>query len=84
MHITRCIMDSGWGREPSTSENHPLEVKINVIKCKDIGKAPSYPPLGPHPVMELLGMGPEVEMLMRILYPVRLSAFSQLNTFRSS
>ena len=40
MHITRCIMDAGWGRKPSTIKNHILEVNINVIKCKEIGKVP--------------------------------------------
>ena len=39
MHITRYIMDAGWGREPSTIKNHLLEAKRKVIKCKDIGKA---------------------------------------------
>ena len=42
MHTKRCIMYTGWGREPSTIKNHLLEVKRNVIKCKDIGKTPSY------------------------------------------
>ena len=40
MHITSCILDSGWGREPSAIKNHMLEVNRNIIKCKDIGKAP--------------------------------------------
>ena len=53
--------------------NHLLEVKRNVIKCKDIGKAPSYPSLGTHPVKDPLGMGPAVEMLMRSLDLGRLS-----------
>ena len=37
IHTTMCILDAGWGREPFTTKNHMLEVKINVIKCKDIG-----------------------------------------------
>ena len=24
MHITKCILDTGWGREPSTIKNHIL------------------------------------------------------------
>ena len=39
IHITRCILDAGWGREPSIIKNHLLEAKRKVIKCKDIGKA---------------------------------------------
>ena len=84
MHITRCILDTDWGREPSTIKKHLLEVKRNVIKCKDVEKAPPYPSLGPHPVKELLRMGPEVDMLMWSLDPGRLIAFSLFNTFRSS
>ena len=33
MHIKRCIMDAGWGIEPSTIKNHLLEANINVIRC---------------------------------------------------
>ena len=40
MHITRSIMDAGWGREPSTIKKHMLEVNRNFIKCKDIVKDP--------------------------------------------
>ena len=64
IHITRCILDAGWGREPSTIKNHILEVKRNFIKFKDIGKAQSYTSLGPHLFKDLLGMGPAVDMLM--------------------
>ena len=61
-----------------------LEVKINVIKCKNIGKVPSYPYFVLRPVKDLLGMGPAVDMLIRSLDPGRLSAFAQFDTFRSS
>ena len=43
-------------------KNHLLEVKRFFIKCKDIGKAPSYPSLDPHPVKDMLVMGPVVDM----------------------
>ena len=84
MHITRCILEAGWGRQPSTIKNHLLEFKKNVIKCKKIGKAPSHPSLGPHPVNNLLGMGLAVYMLMRSLDPGRISTFARFDTFRSS
>ena len=84
MHTTMCIMDAVWEREPSKIKNHILEVKINVIKCIYIGKSPLYPTLSPHPVKDLLGMGPAVDMLMRSLDPGRLSIFVQFYTFRSS
>ena len=84
MHIKRRIMDAGWGREPSMIKNYILEVKRNVIKCKDIGKAPSYLSLVHEPVKDILGMSPLVCMLMRILYPERLSIFAQFDTFMGS
>ena len=77
-------MYAGWGIETPTIKNRLLEVKRNIIKCKDIGKAPPYPSLGTHPVKDMLGMGPTVDMLMRILDPGRLSTFTQFDTFRSS
>ena len=75
------MTDGGGG---STINNHMLDVKISVIKCKYIGKSPSYPYLVPHPVKYLLGMVLVVYMLMWSLDPERLSAFSQFNTFRRS
>ena len=82
--IKRCILDTGWGIEPYTVKNHLLEVKVKFIKCKDIGKAPSYPSLVPHLVKALLVMDLVVDMLMRSLDPGRLSAFIQFDTFRIS
>ena len=40
--------------------------------------------MGTHPVKDLLGMGMEVDMLMRRFNPGRLSVFAQLDTFRIS
>ena len=80
MHVTRCIMDAGWGRKPSTIKNHMLEVNINVINCKYIRKSPSYTYLGPHPAKDMLVMFLAVDMLIQSLYLGRLSAFSQLDT----
>ena len=64
MKITRCILDAGWEGKPYSIKNHMLEFNRNIIKCKDTGKAPSYPSLGLHPVKDLLGMGPAADMLM--------------------
>ena len=50
LHIKRCIVDSLWGRETSTINNHLGEVNRNSVKFIYIGKKPSYPTLGPHPV----------------------------------
>ena len=33
MHITRCIMDIGCEREPSTIRHNILEFKRNFVKC---------------------------------------------------
>ena len=84
MHTTRCILDAGWGREPSTVKNDLLGVKRKVIKCEDIGKEPSYPSLSNRLVKDMLGMGPMVYMLMKSLDPGRISAFTKFDTFRSS
>ena len=44
-----------------------LEVKINDIKFKEIGKVLSYISLDPHPVKYLLVMGLVVYILMQSL-----------------
>ena len=83
MNIKACVLDAGLEREPSKIKNHLLEVKINVIKRKNIGKLPLYTYLVPHPVKDLLGMGPAVDILLRSLDPGSLSSFAQFDTFRS-
>ena len=84
MYITGFILDAFCGREPSTIRNNFSEVKRNLIKCKDIGKAPPYPPLVTRPVKDILVMGQAVDMLMQSLYPGRLSTFANFDTYRSS
>ena len=69
---------------PCTTKNQLLEVKRNVINCKDILKLPSYLFLGTHPVKYLLGMGPMVDMLIQSIDPGRFRTFAKLDTFRSS
>ena len=81
MHITRFILDTVWGTEPSTINNHMLEVKRNVIKCKDIWKALSYPSFCTYPVKDLLVMVPAADILMWSLEPETLVAFENFNTF---
>ena len=61
-----------------------LEVKRNVINCKDIVKLPSYLSLGTHPVKYLLGMSPLVDMLVKSIDPGRFRTFAKLDTFSSS
>ena len=78
INITRQVLDAGWGGEPSTIRNILSEVMINRITCKDIGKAPSYPPVDPHPVKDLLQMVPVVDSLIQSLDYGRLRKFSQL------
>ena len=56
-------------KEPSTIKNDMLEVKINVYKCRDIGKTSYYPSLVTHPVKDILGMGPSVDMIVSSLDP---------------
>ena len=65
-------------------KTHVLEVTRNMIKCKDIGKYPSYPSLGPHMSKDLLIMCPLMDVLMRSLDLRRMSAFAQFDTFRRS
>ena len=48
-------------------KTHVLEFNRNIIKCKDIGKYPSYPYLGPHMSKDLLIMCPLMDVLMRSL-----------------
>ena len=55
-----------------------------MIKCRYIGKAPSYPLLGPHPVKDVLGVGLVVYMLMISLEMGRRGIFVYFVKFKSS
>ena len=82
-HKSALWTQAGRGN-PFTTKNQLLEVKRNVINCKDIVKLPSYLSLGTHPVKYLLGMCPMVDMLIQSIDPGRFRTFSKLDTFRIS
>ena len=69
---------------PSVINNDLLEVKINVYKCRDIGKTSYYPSLVTRPVKDILGMGPSVDMIVSSLDPWIRDTISQFDTFRRS
>ena len=78
MHITRGIVDSVSGSEPSTTKNHLLEVNRNVPSVNKLERR--------HRILvkDLLGMGPAVDMLMRTLDPGRINIFPPYEIYRSS
>ena len=65
MCLRRANLDAFSGRAKLTIEKHLLETSIVVRNCGDIGRTPPFPPRGPMPVSDAVGMGVAVDMLMR-------------------
>ena len=68
----------------STIKNNLIELNRNMMKCRYIRDSTSYHSLYPHPVKDLLGTGPEVDMVTRSLDPGRSVRFSQFDMFMRS
>lgn len=81
--IRRANLDAVWGRESQTVAA-TLRAAQSMVKLWDkVGLTPQFPPLGPFPVSDSLGLGVAVAMLMKSLEPGRYNAdFQQFETVR--
>lgn len=81
--IRRANLDAMWGREPHTVNATLRAAKNMIAQWTKVGLAPQFPPLGPFPVCDSLGLGVAVAMLMKSLEPGRHSAtYQQFETIR--
>jgi hypothetical protein len=67
--IRRASLDSLWGREPQTVTSTLRAARNMVQQWEKVGLSPQFPPLGPFPVRDSLGMGVAVAMLLKSLEP---------------
>jgi len=65
--LRRANLDAIAGKAKSTIVKHRNSVKANLLRCKELGKTPSYEPRGPFPSYDCVGMGVAVEMLYKSL-----------------
>ena len=61
--IRRASLDAFHGPAAATVASHRTGVDRVVRQCELINKTPSFPPRGPMPVADTIGMGVAVEML---------------------
>ena len=61
--IRRASLDAFHGPAAATVASHRASVDRTVRQCELINKTPSFPPRGPMPVGDPVGMGVAVEML---------------------
>jgi hypothetical protein len=81
--IRRANLDAVWGREPHTVSATLRGVKHMVRLWSKVGLAPKLPPLGPYPVLDSLGMGVAIAMLLKTLEPGKYSPqYQQFETVR--
>jgi hypothetical protein len=66
-----------WGREPHTVNATLRAAKGMIIQWGKVGLEPQFPPLGPFPVCDSLGMGVAIAMLMKSLEPGRYNPHCQ-------
>eukprot|EP00566_Odontella_aurita_P000954 CAMPEP_0113525264 /NCGR_PEP_ID=MMETSP0015_2-20120614/60_1 /TAXON_ID=2838 /ORGANISM="Odontella" /LENGTH=215 /DNA_ID=CAMNT_0000423401 /DNA_START=2603 /DNA_END=3250 /DNA_ORIENTATION=- /assembly_acc=CAM_ASM_000160 len=84
IHTRRAIIDASWEREPKTIEKNVGEVRRKIKKCLEAGKTPSYVNKGPFPCRDVVGMGPDVDMILRSLDSGHHGKYVQFDTFRNS
>jgi hypothetical protein len=81
--IRRALLDALWGREPQTVEATLRAARSMVSQWQKVGLTPQFPPLGPFPVCDSLGMGVAVAMLLKTLEPGKYSPqYQQFETVR--
>jgi hypothetical protein len=81
--IRRANLDSMWGREPHTVHATLRTAKNMIRQWEKVGMTPQFPPLGPFPVRDSLGMAVAVAMLLKSLEPGRYNTtYQQFETVR--
>jgi hypothetical protein len=81
--IRHALLDALWGREPQTVGSTLRAASHMVQQWQKVGLTPPFPPLGPFPVSDSLGMSVAVAMLLKSLEPGRYSPrYQQFETVR--
>jgi hypothetical protein len=81
--LRRANLDAMNARASSTVKSHIDHIKATELRCKDLNRTPNFPPRGPFPIGDPVGMGCAVDMLYRsIIAKGRITDFIQYNTMR--
>jgi len=81
--LRRALLDAMWGREPPTVGSTLRAASHMVQQWQKVGITPPFPPIGPFPVGDSLGMSVAVAMLLKSLEPGRYSSrYQQFATVR--
>ena len=84
-YTKRAILDSFWSRESSTVRASLGELKRDIGFGHELDmtvEEAGYPPRGPFPINDNMGMGQAIIMLRRSQEPGRYDTFVQFNTAR--
>lgn len=81
--LRRANLDAITGKSRLTINSHKREIFANIIRCERANKTPSYPPRGPMPMEDTVGMGVAVEMLLKSLHARgKIKEWVQFDTLR--
>ncbi|KAK1734216.1 hypothetical protein QTG54_014983 [Skeletonema marinoi] len=83
MYIRRVNLDAIAGRSKKTISAHNNKMARIIGNCKALGKTPSYPPRGPFPNEDCVGMGVAVDMQYESVHAVgRIRDHIQFSSLR--
>lgn len=81
--IRRANLDAVWGRETLTVNATLRGGKQLIKQWAKVGLTPQFPPLGPFPVKDSVGMGVAIAMLLKSMEPGRYQqSYQQFETIR--
>jgi hypothetical protein len=81
--LRRANLDAIAGKARSTIISHRGRVRANVLRCKELGKTPSFEPRGPFPNSDCVGMGTAVDILYKsITAKGKIADHVQFDTLR--
>ena len=83
MYIRRVNLDAIAGRSKKTISAHNNKMARIIGNCKALGKTPSYPPRGPFPNEDCVGMGVAVDMQYESVHAIgRIRHHIQFSSLR--
>lgn len=63
--LRRCNLDAINSMARKTVEGHVRHITTVIATCEAIGRTPNFPPRGPFPLSDSVGMGWAVDLLMK-------------------
>jgi hypothetical protein len=81
--LRRANLDAMAGKAKGTIDSHRGRIKANLLRCKELGKTPTFEPRGPFPNYDCVGMGTAVDIIYKsITAKGKICDYVQVHTLR--